>query len=171
VADERLCWTTVTPDPGVIEINQAPAASALELLEANRALFASATNADLAPYRLHYNGELDDSGGGGQLSIGGPSPEESPFVAEPHLLPRLVRYLNHHPALSYWFAPVYVGAFSQAPRPDEGICDLFRELEVTLERIATQPAPDPEFLWRSLNSFLRDVSGNAHRSELNIEKF
>lgn len=171
VADERLCWTTVTPDPGVIEINQAPAASALELLEANRALFASATNADLAPYRLHYNGELDDSGGGGQLSIGGPSPEESPFVAEPHLLPRLVRYLNHHPALSYWFAPVYVGAFSQAPRPDEGICDLFRELEVTLERIATQPAPDPEFLWRSLNPFLRDVSGNAHRSELNIEKF
>jgi uncharacterized protein (DUF2126 family) len=165
-----LRWTTVTPDPGVVEINQAPAAGTRELLIENRRLYAAAAAQSLSAYRLHYNGQSDDSGGAGQLSIGGPIAERSPFALAPHLLPALVRYLNRHPALSYWFAPQYVGAFSQAPRPDEGIPDLFDELGLTLGYLATQPAANPELLWRSLNPFLRDVSGNAHRSELNIEK-
>jgi uncharacterized protein (DUF2126 family) len=168
--DARLCWSTVTPDPGVIEVNQAPAASVCELLAENRRLFLAASNDDLSSFRLHYNGQVDDSGGGGQLSIGGPHPDASPFCVTPQLLPRLIRYLNHHPALSFWFSPSYVGAFSQAPRPDEGIADLFEELGVTLEQLAARPAPSVEFLWRSLSPFLCDISGNTHRSELNIEK-
>ena len=35
-------------------------------------------------------------------------------------------------------------AFSQAPRPDEGIPDLFQELEVTLEYLASVQRPGPD---------------------------
>ena len=79
------------------------------------------------------------------------SPDASPFLVEPALLPRLVRYLNHHPVLSYLFAPAYVGAASQSPRPDEGTRDAFRELAVALDQLERrQEPPSPESLWASL---------------------
>ncbi|MCU0834472.1 MAG: transglutaminase family protein [Chromatiaceae bacterium] len=168
--DPALAWSTLTPDPGVIEVNQAPWPSVYDLWGANRPLYRAAAEEGLTPLRLHYNGLVDDSGGGGQLSIGGPTPEASPFRVQPQLLPRLVRYLNRHPSLSYWFAPHYLGACSQAPRPDEGVADLFDELGLALEQLAERPGADPAFVWRSLSPFLRDVSGDSHRSELNIEK-
>jgi uncharacterized protein (DUF2126 family) len=83
---------------------------------------------------------------------------------------RLIVYLNHHPSLSYWFAPVYIGSFSQSPRPDENVLESFAELQVALRQLAATTAPEPEFIWRSLSPFLVDTSGNAHRSEVNIEK-
>jgi uncharacterized protein (DUF2126 family) len=95
---------------------------------------------------------------------------ESPFFVAPQLLPRLIRYLNRHPALSYWFAPLYVGSHSQSPRPDENVRESFSELAVALQQLAAKENPEPEFIWRSLSPFLVDTSGNAHRSELNIEK-
>ena len=111
-----------------------------------------------------------DSGGGGQFTLGGPSPAHSPFFVYPQLAARLVRYLNHHPALSYWFAPAYVGSFSQSPRTDENVRESFSELSVALQQLAKTTDPQPEFIWRTLSPFLVDTSGNAHRSELNIEK-
>jgi uncharacterized protein (DUF2126 family) len=124
----------------------------------------------LAPYRLQYNGEISESGGGGQFTLGGPSPTRSPFFIAPRLMTRLVVYLNHHPSLSYWFAPIYIGSFSQSPRADENVRESFSELQVTLQHLAATAAPQPEFIWRSLSPFLVDTSGNAHRSEVNIEK-
>ena len=168
--DSSVAWTTLTPDPAVMEINQAPAAGVAEFLAANRALYALAADEGLAPYRLQYNGTVSDSGGGGQFTLGGPAPAESPFFASPHLLARLIRYLNRHPSLSYWLAPAYVGSSSQAPRPDEGVPDSFRELGVALQQLERVAAPKPEFIWRTLHPFLVDPSGNTHRSELNIEK-
>jgi uncharacterized protein (DUF2126 family) len=168
--DEHVAWTTVTPDPAVIEINAAPAATLGEFLERSRMLYAVADDEGLAPYRLQYNGHIGDSGGGGQFTLGGPSPMRSPFIVAPQLLPRLIRYLNRHPALSYWFAPSYVGSSSQSPRPDENVLESFNELQVALQRLDATPDPEPEFIWRSLSPFLVDTSGNAHRSELNIEK-
>ncbi|MGD8933768.1 MAG: transglutaminase family protein, partial [Gammaproteobacteria bacterium] len=88
----------------------------------------------------------------------------------PQLLSRLIVYLNHHPSLSYWFAPVYVGSYSQSPRTDENVRETFSELQVALQHLAATEAPMPEFIWRSLSPFLVDTSGNAHRSEINIEK-
>jgi uncharacterized protein (DUF2126 family) len=168
--DETVAWTTLTPDPAVVEINAAPAASVTEFLEVSRRLYAVAEAEGLAPYRLQYNGEISDSGGGGQFTLGGPSPARSPFFVAPQLMTRLVRYLNHHPALSYWFAPVYVGSFSQSPRADENVLESFSELQVALQHLAATAEPEPEFIWRSLSPFLVDTSGNAHRSEVNIEK-
>lgn len=169
--DESIAWTSFTPDPAVIEVNMAPQPNVAQFDRAAAELYAVAAQLGLSPYRLQYNGDVGDSGGGGQFTLGGATPMQSPFLVHPELLPRLVRYVNHHPALSYWFATVYIGAASQSPRTDEGTRDSFRELAVALDQLGYQPeASDPETLWASLAPFLADPSGNAHRSELNIEK-
>jgi uncharacterized protein (DUF2126 family) len=168
--DHRLAWLTVTPDPAVIEVNQAPQPTVAAFYAASRELFDIADALGLSAYRLQYNGNVSDSGGGGQFTLGGEDPASSPFFTEPTLLPRLVRYLNHHPALSYYFAPDYVGSASQSPRTDETTREAFRELSLALSQLKQQPDPTPEFLWASLAPFLADPSGNSHRSEINIEK-
>ncbi len=168
--DKTVSWTTVTPDPAVVEVNEAPATSVSEFLDMSRSLYAVAEAEGLAPYRLQYNGNISDSGGGGQFTLGGPSPARSPFFRAPQLMTRLIAYLNRHPALSYWFAPLYVGSFSQSPRADENVRESFSELQVALQHLAATSEPEPEFIWRSLSPFLVDTSGNAHRSEINIEK-
>ncbi|MEY4549563.1 MAG: hypothetical protein RL685_5758, partial [Pseudomonadota bacterium] len=168
--DPSVMHTTVTPDPAVVEVNQAPAPDLSTFLRWNRQLFALAEEVGLWPYRLHYNGVVSDSGGAGQVTFGGPTPERSPFFLAPQLLPRLVRYLLRHPSLSYWFAPQYVGGGSQSPRPDEGLPESLRELGVALEQLDRLPSPAPELLWGTLQHFLADCSGNPHRAELNIEK-
>ena len=169
--DATVAWTTITPDPAVIEANVAPADGAAPLLDGLRDIAAAAADAGLSPYRLHYNGLETDSGGGGQVTLGGPSPALSPFLVRPRLLPALVRYLNRHPSLSYYFAPESVGAASQAPRPDEGTRENFLELDLALALLDEHPAADGEVLWQALSPFLTDASGNRHRAELNIEKF
>ena len=168
--DANVAWMTLTPDPAVLEVNEAPAASVTVFLDMSRMLFEVVQSCGLAPYRLNYNGDISESGGGGQFTLGGPSAEQSPFFVSPHLLLRLIVYLNDHPSLSYWFAPVYVGSFSQSPRTDENVQESFSELQVALQHLATTDVPTPEFIWRSLSPFLVDTSGNAHRSEINIEK-
>jgi len=168
--DARISWTTITPDPAVIEVNQAPYPNATLFLAATRELHRVAEEIGLSPYRLQFNGTISDSGGGGQFTLGGPTPAASPFFVAPALLPRLIRYVNNHPALSYLFAPDYVGSSSQSPRTDEGVRESFQELDLTLELLHRQPPASPERLWQSLSPFLTDPSGNPHRSELNIEK-
>lgn len=168
--DRQVAWTTVTPDPAVIEVNQAPHPTIGGFLGASRELFELAAGLGLSPYRCQYNGTVSDSGGGGQFTLGGPAPTSSPFFEQRSLLPRLVCYLNRHPALSYLFAPDYVGSASQSPRADEGTRDAFRELTIALTQLEREPEPAPAFLWASLAPFLADPSGNSHRSELNIEK-
>ena len=168
--DKHIAWTTITPDPAVVEVNQAPASDAAQFLQFNRELFTLAEAEGLAPYRLQYTGQVSDSGGGGQFTLGGPDPLRSPFFTSPQLLPRLIRYLNNHPALSYWFAPSYLGSYSQSPRADENVPELLSELSLALYYLSRTENPEPEFIWRSLSPFLVDTSGNAHRSELNIEK-
>ena len=168
--DASVAWMTLTPDPAVLEVNEAPAADISEFLDMSRTLFDVVQTSGLAPYRLGYNGEISESGGGGQFTLGGPSAGHSPFFVAPQLLSRLIVYLNHHPSLSYWFAPVYIGSHSQSPRTDENVRESFSELQVALQQLAATTKPDPEFIWRSLSPFLVDTSGNTHRSEINIEK-
>ena len=168
--DAGMHWTSLTPDPAVIEANLAPATDLESFYRVNAALFSAAESLGLYPYRLYYNGGEADSGGGGQLTLGGPTAQSSPFFVAPHLLTRLVRYLNRHPALSYWFAPDSIGSGSQAPRADEGPQERRVELDVALEQLERLDAPEPGLLWASLAPFLADSAGNSHRSEINIEK-
>jgi uncharacterized protein (DUF2126 family) len=168
--DQTIEWTTVTPDPAVIEINSAPDGSALAFLERARVTHAVAREQGLSPYRLYYTGTVADSGGGGQITLGGPTPEDSPFLREPALLPRLVRFLNRHPALSYLYAHDYAGPSGQSVRADERGPYMLDELGLTLRLLETAGTPSPELLWRSLAPFLADAAGNSHRAEINIEK-
>jgi uncharacterized protein (DUF2126 family) len=168
--DAAMEWTTVTPDPAVIEINAAPSVDAETFLLRSRGIYAAAAEQGLAPYRLYFNGSVADSGGAGQITLGGPSPETSPFLLEPRLLPRLVRFFNRHPALSYLFAHDFVGSTGQSVRADERGTDAFDELALSLTLLERQAELSPELLWHSLASFLCDASGNSHRAEMNIEK-
>lgn len=168
--DDTVAWMTITADPAVIEVNMAPANRATDLLRSLRNLQAAAAEEGLESFRLQYNGEESDSGGGGQITLGGPSPEESPFLTVPSLLPSLVRYFNRHPSLSYLHAFESVGPGSQAPRADEAGRGRLAELNLALELLRRIECPLPETLWGSLAPFLADSSGNSHRAEINIEK-
>ncbi|MCB1876198.1 MAG: transglutaminase family protein [Chromatiales bacterium] len=168
--DKTVAWTTLTPDPAVVEVNLAPSPDALAFFQRLDSVYCAAQSASLHPFRLQFNGEVSDSGGGGQITLGGPTALDSPFFRQPLLLPRLVRYFNRHPSLSYWFAPAAVGSYSQAPRPDERVRESFDELHLALALLERQEQPAPEIIWGSLAPFLTDPSGNTHRCEINIEK-
>ena len=168
--DEQISWMTVTADPAVIEINMAPVSRTADLLRDLRQLDAVTIAEGLASYRLQYNGEESDSGGGGQITLGGPRPEASPFLTKPHLLPGLIRYFHRHPSLSYLHAFESVGPASQAPRVDEGVRGALSELSLAIDLLQRVDDPTPEIIWGSLTPFLTDPSGNSHRSEINIEK-
>lgn len=168
--DDTLTLTTLTPDPAVVEVNCAPSASAHEFLQRSQAVYACAQAQALSPYRLYFNGLVADSGGAGQITLGGPSPLESPFLQHPALLPRLVCFMNRHPALSYLFAHDHIGSSGQSVRTDERGSDAFDDLQLALTLLAQQAEVSPELLWRSMAPFLCDASGNSHRAETNIEK-
>jgi uncharacterized protein (DUF2126 family) len=168
--DDTVEFTTVTPDPAVVEVNTAPSPDALGFLQRSREIYAAAADEGLAPYRLYFTGVVADSGGGGQITLGGPSPQSSPFVLEPQLLPRLVRHFNRHPALSYLFAHDYLGSSGQSVRADERGQDAFDELNLALTLLQRQVSLSPQLMWHSLAPFLSDVAGNSHRAEINIEK-
>jgi uncharacterized protein (DUF2126 family) len=171
LGDDR--WLTVTPDPGVVEVNMAPCPNARSFFTHARDVWAAGEHAGLSPVRYRYNGDVIDSGGGGQLTLGGSRPETSPFIRYPHVLPALIRYLNNHPSLSFWFASECVGSASQGPRPDEGTRERWDELGLALgwlEHLADRGELTPDLLWQGLGPLLVDASGNSHRAELNVEK-
>jgi uncharacterized protein (DUF2126 family) len=168
--DATVALSTVTPDPAVIEVSAAPCRDLAEYLAGQRVVHACAAEVGLAPLRYAYDGDVLDSGGGGHVTLGGPSPSESPFVRAPRLLPGLVRYANRHPSLSYLFAAGSLGASSQAPRADEGLPEAFVEIGVALERLARAPAENAASLWAALAPLLADHTGNPHRAEINVEK-
>ncbi|HEV7500859.1 MAG TPA: transglutaminase family protein, partial [Vicinamibacteria bacterium] len=73
LADPEWAWLTVTPDPGVVEVNMAPAHDLETFLQWSRDVYAAAAEAGLSPVRYRWNGQEVDSGGGGQITLGGPS--------------------------------------------------------------------------------------------------
>jgi uncharacterized protein (DUF2126 family) len=166
-------WLSVTPDPGVVEVNMAPAATARTFYAQAQQVWRAAETAGLSPTRFRFNGDISDSGGGGQITLGGSRPDTSPFIRYPHVLPALVRYVNNHPSLSFWFANECVGSASQGPRPDEGARERWDELAVTLgwlEHLADRGEIGPDQLQAALSPLLVDSAGNSHRAELNVEK-
>lgn len=168
--DASIELTTITPDPAVIEINTAPSTNCAEFLWRSQQVYAAAAAQQLFPYRLYFNGQVADSGGAGQVTFGGPTPQASPFIQNPWLLPGLVRFLNRHPALSYLFSHDFVGGSGQSVRPDERGADAFDDLVLALALLERESDLSPELLWKSLASFLCDAVGNSHRAEINIEK-
>jgi uncharacterized protein (DUF2126 family) len=163
----------VTAEPGVIAIHMAPCETTTELVAQARRVWVAAANAGLSPSRRRHNGDIADSGGGAVLALGGSTPATSPFLRYPHVLPALVRYLDNHPSLSYWFANEWLGSASPAPRPDEGRRERFDELDVTLgwlEAEADRGELSPDKMRQALAPLLVDVTGNAHRAEIGVDR-
>lgn len=172
--DPRLQSTTITPDPGVIEVNVAPTASFDEQRQQLETLYEQARLARLSTESFDVDGTHGGTGGGNHITLGGVTPADSPLLRRPDLLVSLLTYWQRHPSLSYLFAGRFVGATSQAPRVDEGRSEALYELEIAFAEIARLSAaeggPRPWVTDRALRHLLTDITGNTHRAEFCIDK-
>ncbi|MCC6213388.1 MAG: transglutaminase family protein [Polyangiaceae bacterium] len=168
----RLRKISVTPDPGVLEVNVPPTASAREYAGLLEQVWDAALHAGLHTEKYLLDGRQQGSGGGHHLTLGGPTPRSSPFLQRTDLLASLLTFVQHHPSLSYLFTGLFVGPTSQAPRVDEARHEALYELEIALDRAFTargEAAPPwlGDLLFRHL---LVDLTGNTHRAEISLDK-
>ncbi|HUF99370.1 MAG TPA: transglutaminase family protein [Ilumatobacter sp.] len=178
--DARLGSLTVTPDPGVIEVNVQPTARWAELRSVVETVHEEARLARLGTEKFALDGAHTGTGGGNHVTLGGRTPVDSPMLRRPDLLASMVTFWQHHPSLSYLFSGQFIGPTSQAPRVDESGADALYELEIAfaqLQRQAELAAVDgadatvPSWIVdRLLRHLLVDLTGNTHRSEFCIDK-
>lgn len=172
-SDEADRWTklAIAADPGVIEINLPPCATWTEYRDWLATLERAAATAGLRSFKQFADDEQLGTGGGNHLLIGGPSLDAHPLFSRPRWVTSILRYWQHHPSLSYLFTGQYVGASSQAPRPDEGATALY-DLEMAYRFLEELPPGDHRYLIsETLRHLHTDASGNTHRSETSFDKF
>ena len=172
--DPRIGSMTITPDPGVIEVNVAPTASFAEQKQQLETLYEQARLARLSTESFDVDGTHGGTGGGNHITLGGITPADSPLLRRPDLLVSLLTYWQRHPSLSYLFAGRFVGTTSQAPRVDEGRSESLYEMEIAFAEIARlttgKGAAKPWVTDRALRHLLTDITGNTHRAEFCIDK-
>jgi uncharacterized protein (DUF2126 family)/transglutaminase-like putative cysteine protease len=168
-ADPRLRSFSVTPDPGVLEINLPPTGNWDDLEQVNTVLDEEARSNRLTAEKFAYDGRHQATGGGSHIVVGGATVLDSPFLRRPDLLRSMVAFWQNHPSLSYLFSGMYVGPTSQYPRVDEARMDALYELEVAFNNLPANdcPAYIVDGLFRNL---LVDVTGNSHRAEFCVDK-
>lgn len=170
--EEGLLSLGLTADPGVLEVNLPPADNWPEFEACILSIYEAAEKVGLRGSKFQLSGREVGTGGGAHILFGGSTLKRNPFLHRPSLATSLIRFLQHHPSLSYAFTGMFMGPSSQAPRIDETVYEAPYEIEIALAALDSMPTPaDLVLMGGILRNLLLDWNGNTHRAEVSVDKF